>query len=279
MTPGIALFLGLAGTGAAHAEPIAELASPSPVAQDASADPQDAPDDSPQDLLEDIESDEPIEREARGYQMQVGLRYRRYTIPDALMDQWYFDIDDDGYPSQAGKRPSIAGNTYGFEFSFIEARNNHIIWFEYLDSEMDEGYWDDRNEDPIDHLDGHYVLPSDNFGFILFGYDYLHEVPIVRPDQTHNKAFGLSFVVGAGLGLGIMLGELENWKYASGTPGYLRYQNGDPADGVVDMPLKAWPWLTFQAGFQMLFGERVALRLEGGVHNGLFYGGTLGVRF
>ncbi|MBT3222920.1 MAG: hypothetical protein HN348_27905, partial [Proteobacteria bacterium] len=153
-----------------------------------------------------------------------------------------------------------------------------IFYLDYLDSNMDEGYWDDRDEEPADHLDGDYLKPTENLGIVAFGANYGYEVHIVRTDIT-NGYFGLSFLVGGGLGLGVMVGGIDRWgPDANGNPSYKLYLEGEPAEGDKGIP-PVYPMVDINAGLRFNFGDRAVFRLEGGLHTLVYWGGTLGIMF
>src|SRR5690606_11777823 len=106
-------------------------------------------------------------------------------------------------------RPSIEGFAYGIELLIKANRGGAILWFDYTDANVEAGYWDDHDEEnPAgnfnDEFDGDYIKPGRNLGLAMFGVDYQFELPIVKLQKTKN-IFGLDFIVGTGLGLGIMV--------------------------------------------------------------------------
>jgi len=211
--------------------------------------------------------------------MEVGIRGRYVSVPQGIMDAFFFSADDEGWPLPDEDRPKLHGWAIGFEYVVKNKteRGHGVFWFEYIDSLMQEGYWDDK-EDPPDHLDGDYIAPTDNFGFIAFGGDYNAEIPFVKLSQTKG-AFGLGMIVGGGLGLGITLGDLDRWVTApDGTPAYILYERGEEPNAESKFP-PVVPLVDFNLGLKFNFGNRAALRLEGGLHSGFYYGGALSVLF
>lgn len=208
---------------------------------------------------------------------EVGLRTRRISLPRDFLDFQFTDQDSDGWPIDTD-RPYINGFAYGMEFVIQSEKTAGIIWFSYWDSNMPEGYWDEV-EDPPDYADGDWLRPTPNLGLITFGGDYAYAVPMVKLSQT-RQAFGMDFMVGGGLGLGLMVGQLDRWIPSdSGEPAYVLVEQGEPpSDNPKKIP-RVWPIVDVNLGFRFNFGDRVTLRLEGGLHTLLYYGGSLGFRF
>ena len=238
------------------------------------ADDEETPTDEPQPEPEP-EADEP-EKEGRQYKMEVNFRGRYVFVPRSIFNIWYYDEDDEGWPS-GQQSPTIHGYALGLEYVIKGDSANGIFYVEWIKSLVTEGYWDDR-EEPPDHTDGDYLVPTPNLGLVAFGADYAYEVYFVRSDDT-NGAFAMSFLVGGGLGLGVMIGYFDRWGPEGGVPGYERYGNGEPADGKKEGIPKVVPMVDVNAGLRFIFGDRIVLRLEGGLHSLIYGGATLGIMF
>lgn len=228
--------------------------------------------------MEDVGGDTTSTTEApkaeRAYSLQVGFRGRMVSVPKSILDIWFFDAKDAGWPLSEG-RPKINGWSLGLEFVYKKDQSAGIFYFDYVHSNMKAGYWDDR-EDPADHADGDWLDPQ-NLGLVAFGADYSYDIPLVKTSQTKG-IFGMSFAVGGGLGLGVMIGQLDRWAPGTdGTPAYIRKDNG-PADGTKKIP-RVLPIVDVNAGLAFNFGDRATLRIEGGLHTLLYYGLSLGVIF
>jgi hypothetical protein len=142
---------------------------------------------------------------------------------------------------------------------------------------MRDGYWDDI-EDPPNHLDGDYLVPSDGLGLVTLGGDYAYEFNLIGPEATAER-FRLSFLMGAGLGIGIITGYIDRWRPDNeGNPSYKRYLDEDNPDDQQGIP-RVFPMVDIQSGLRFTFGERTTVRLEGGLHTMLFYGTSIGVVF
>ncbi len=208
----------------------------------------------------------------RGFDMEVGFRGRMVSVPKSIMDIWYFDEEDNGHP-----RPRIGGYALGLEFVVKNEQGaNGLFYFEYMASTMGEGYWDDR-EEPPNHLDGDYIVPSPGLGMVALGANYGYEVFFLRTADTDGN-FGLSFLVGGGLGIGFLVGELERWGPRGAVPGYARHDQGEESDGLLSVP-RVLPIVDLNAGLRFNFADRVVLRVEGGLHTMLYYGASVGLMF
>jgi hypothetical protein len=219
----------------------------------------------------------PKVRKERKMQMEVGFRLRRLSVPQGLLDIWYHDADTEGWPLPGEDRPHINGWAYGIEWGFKDNHTNGFLWVDWIDNSMVPGYWDDR-EEPADTEDGDYIVPAGNLGILAFGGDYGYEIDMVRLNQTKG-IFGMSFLVGGGLGLGLLVGPLDEWSQGEdGTPAYVLYENGEPAQTEKKVP-RVYPMVDVNLGLRFNFGDRIQLRLEGGIHTLLYYGGAVSVRF
>lgn len=233
----------------------------------------------------------------RKVRFEVSFRTRYLAAPPAIVSAFGFEDDTEDYAwvlrdssdycranpdSQAcgNARPFPRGMSYGFEFLTKFNRDTVIFYFDYVDSDMEAGYWDDREDgdNPDDPDDGDYLRPGGNFGVVAAGVNYQADIPLVKLSKTRN-AFGLDFTAGAGLGLLVLVGELERWD-STGTsvPSYEQFDRGD--DSLVDSEVgRFWPAVDVNLGFKLNFADKVTLRIEGGLHTLLYFGGTLGMKF
>jgi hypothetical protein len=211
---------------------------------------------------------------------EINFRARAAGIPRSILDIWYFNETDDGWLIPGEKRPRAKGYGLGIEYCVKGPAANGFFYIDYMDSTMGEGYWDDV-EEPADHLDGSYIVPSKKFGLIAFGADFGYEVHMVRTIDT-NGAFGLSLIPGAGLGLAVVNGEMDEWTpddAGEGTDTAVQnYEQGEPADKTVRIP-KVLPMVDINLALRFNFGDRFVMRFEGGAHDVLYWGGTMGLMF
>ncbi|MEQ1506555.1 MAG: hypothetical protein ABMB14_30280 [Myxococcota bacterium] len=212
----------------------------------------------------------------RSYDMTFGIRLRSVSVPKSILDVWFYDADDPDW-AYIESRPKLRGTALGLEYGLRGKTGNGLFYAEFIDAGLTDGYWDDVEPD-ANHLDGDYLAPSSALGLIAFGADYAYEAHIVRIEQTGGR-IGVSFLAGGGLGLGVLAGRLDRWGPDSqGNPSYKRFLDGLPPDDGKKVP-RVYPMVDLNAGMRFSFGDRVALRLEGGLHTLLYYGTSLAVVF
>lgn len=212
----------------------------------------------------------------RSFDMEVGVRVRAVSVPRSVLDIWYFGKDDADW-AYIEDRPRISGTAVGLEYVLRGASANGLFYAEFVDSGMTDGYWDDI-EEPADHLDGEYLSPSRGLGLVAFGADYAYEAHLVKTADTEGR-FGLSVLIGGGLGLGVLAGRLDRWgPDDQGNPAYKRFLDGLPPDSDKEVP-RVFPMVDVNAGLRFNLGDRASIRLEGGLHTLLYYGTSVGVTF
>lgn len=217
----------------------------------------------------------------RSYLMEVNARGRYMFLPNSLLDIWYFRHDGAG--ETVPQRPDVAAYSMGLEFVVKDRQANGIFYLEYVNSLLKPGYWDDV-ESPPDDQDGSYIKPE-FFGLVVVGADYGYEI--------HAKPW-LSFIFGAGLGVGFTTGQLTEWQSGeipgdgnndntdpscgpAPTPAYTRSETC-PDDGALRVP-PVLPMVDVNLGFRFNFSDRASLRIEGGLHDLPYGGGALGITF
>jgi len=216
------------------------------------------------------------EREEKALAYEVNLRIRGVTVPRFVLDNWFVDDDSPEY-AYVDSRPHVGGVALGLEYVIQTPHDSGIFYVEYVDSLMKSGYWDDIDS-PSDSLDGDYIHPSAGTGLVGVGADYAYEAPLVKREET-GGAFTMGFVIGGGLGIGVLVGQLDQWgPDALGNPSYKRFADGDPPDNTRNIP-RVWPLVDVNAGFRFRFGERFVLRTEGGLHTAFYGGASAGVTF
>jgi len=216
----------------------------------------------------------PTPKDNRKLTMEVGVRVRSMTIPRSILDTWYRDQDDPEWAYVEG-RPKVGGLAMGLEYVLRSNNQNGIFYLEYVDSAMKEGYWDDADDS---YVNGDFLRPSKGLGLIGFGADYAYEGHIVTLDDTGGR-FGMSMLVGGGLGVGVLAGSLDRWVYDDqGNPSYKRYLDGVEPDSTTGIP-RVLPLVDVNAGLRFHLGDRAVVRVEGGLHTMLFWGVSAGVAF
>lgn len=217
----------------------------------------------------------------RTAKMETNFRYRYLTVPDSVIDIWYFDEDDPG--ANPYKRPSLRAYAVGLEYVLKPEPINWIFYVEWMGNQIEEGYWDDVEDGNVNHDDGNWVRPN-GFGAIVMGANGAREMPVTNPD---NDVWA-SLMLGGGLGIAFMTGELIEWN-PGGDPGntdldclssaaaFDRYLECEP-DSITRIP-GVLPVLDLQASVKVNFGDRAHIRLEGGLHNLLYMGTAVGASF
>jgi hypothetical protein len=219
----------------------------------------------------------PVLAQERPFDMEVGLRGRYMAVPNGIIDSFVFSHKDDAFPD----RPSIWGVSGGLEFVIRNQNANGIFYVEYLFSGIKEGYWDDV-ESPPDFDDGSYLVPE-RLGLVNLGANGAYEI--------HANSW-FSFLFGGGLGLGILTGQLTEWE--PGEDGSGESDNTDPDcgptepaydrkdhcadDGALGLP-PVVPLVDMFLAVRFHMGDRATLRLEGGLHDMLYTGMSVGVKF
>lgn len=216
----------------------------------------------------------PTPKGTRTMEMEVNIRVRSMTVPRSIMDTWYRDHDDPEWAYVEG-RPKVGGTAVGLEYVLKANNQNGFFYVEYVDSAMKDGYWDDTDES---YIDGDYLRPSKGLGLIGLGANYAYGAPLVELDDTDGR-FGMSFLFGGGLGLGILAGRLDRWTYDDlGNPSYKQFLDGGEPDGTTGIP-RVVPMVDVNAGVRFNFGDRAVFRVEGGLHTMLYWGVAGGVTF
>lgn len=221
----------------------------------------------------------------RSYLMEVGFRGRYMSVPGALLNPFVSEHADDEYPT----RPDISAYALGLEFVVKEKSANGIFYVEYMNPMIEAGYWDDADRGSPDPDDGSWVEPK-NFALITIGANYAYELRATN---------WLSFLFGAGLGGGIVLGDLYEWQAGedpadpegnndnqdpscgSLEPAFLRVDSCEHdaelvADGDVPPVI---PFIDINVGFRFNISDKASIRLEGGLHDMFYGGGAVSVVF
>ena len=218
---------------------------------------------------------------SRRTEMEVNFRGRYLMIPKAFMNPFFFDPDTDDTPYEYAQ-PRIQAFAVGAEYVLKLTPLNWIFYYEYFGNAMDEGYWNDR-EEPAEHDDGDWVRPN-GFGMHVLGFNIANEVPLSDP----NEEVWVSFLIGGGLGAGLVVGELETWHPGSNDaanansecgadgPAYQRRELCPDAPDDSKSLSPVLPVIDLTASFRVNFASRASMRLDFGIHDMLYVGGTVG---
>lgn len=216
--------------------------------------------------------------------MEVGLRVRGLSVPDSIVDSWAYS-EDDADPAPL-PRPKVRGMAFGLEYALVQPQTTWIFYLERFSNRTEAGYWDDVDDGEIDHDDGRWIDPSDNFGLIDLGVNTGRDFPVTN----HDKPVWLAVSLSGGLGVGFLTGELAEWLPGQNltddtvlepdclpdSVAYDRYGAcGD--DGSVRIP-KVLPLIDGNLGLKLNFPYGY-LRLEGGLHDAAYWGVAGGGHF
>ena len=218
---------------------------------------------------------------SRVTEMEANFRGRYLTVPKAFMSPFFFDPETDS-SANPYDQPRIQAYAIGAEYVLKMTPLNWIFYYEYFGNKTAEGYWDDR-EEPPQHDDGDWVQ-ANGFGMHVLGFNIANEVPL--SDQGNDV--WVSFLIGGGLGAGLVVGDLNTWHPGSNEaatanagcqdddPAYQRreYCPDDPDDTKAIPPVL--PIIDLSASFRINFAQRASLRLEFGIHDMLYVGGAVG---
>lgn len=210
----------------------------------------------------------------RPFDMEAGIRVRALSLPRSILSTRFTEGDDDGWPLADEDRPNVRATSYGLEFVLKWEVSNLFLYFDYMDVNWEAGYWDDRDDD---FEDGSYVVPTNNFGIAAFGCDYAAEVHLIETANT-NGGFGMSLLLGAGLGIGFVTGQVDWWGATDNSElrGWEKYELGEDPTEQANIPLII-PVVDINAGLRFNIADRTALRVEGGLHDLLYIGGSVAV--
>ena len=227
------------------------------------------------------EPSQDLEEISRPFFIESNFRYRSVSLPDALLDDLFYDSDDEGaYPQ---KRPVVGGQLMGLELALQRNRSSWLFYVEYQYSTMGAGYWDDNMDAIPDHEDGHWLRP-DNLSAWFVGVNYNYEIPITPTDRS----VWLSILTGGGLGVGVAQGNITYWVPGSvaqtdvncypDAPAYIRKDSCE-ADGSKIDDYTLWPFvpmLDLSASLKITFARRANIRIDGGLHPLPYYGFAAG---
>ena len=209
--------------------------------------------------------------------IEPALRLRFLSIPQSLMDVWYFDSDDDG--ALPFDRPKVKATAFGLETTLDQNPTTWTLYVEYVKAGIDEGYWDDV-ESPAMHEDGDWIEPN-KLGMTVLGGNFGRVINITPPEEDVAVGMRASF----GLGVGFTKGTIIQWHPGQNT------DNTDPTclpsspatlrkdecadDGEKRIP-GVLPMLDLTVGPQVLVKQRVTARIDLGVHDMLYWGFAVG---
>lgn len=190
----------------------------------------------------------------------VGFRLRQVFMPEPLLELFVEDA------------PGGGSNT-GFGLEFIRQKGNLTIslGIEYEKLEIEEGIWIDKGD----------TIPQDGVDYVVF--DDFSWIAVDATFLWHTNIVGdiLSLRYGAGLGLGLLRGEvLQSDRLCVGTtPDTCTLPDpAGQADKPADLP-PVFPVVNVIVGAQIRPIKTIAISIEGGIRTVPFFGTTLSVMF
>jgi hypothetical protein len=211
-----------------------------------------------------------------------GLRYRRGSVPNAILNGFYYDTGDEGVLYD---RPDVRANVFGLEYTLgLTESATFVFWAERISFPIEGGYWDDeeKDPDPPDHVDGDWV-EFDGVGAWVIGANYAYDVPLLRPPAAPIDLF---LALGGGIGLGPASGKTLVWH-----PGYRVEDNADPTCGPDDLAPErrnacpvddelnlpgVFPVVDLTISPKLTIADRVMVRIDLGLHTVPYWGVAAG---
>ena len=200
---------------------------------------------------------------------EVNLTYRSANLPSSWLD---------GFLSES---TNIKSQNFGLEYVQISNQTNWTFYYEYHQSQIRDHFWDDI-DDPQDITDGVYMDLS-QVSVHSLGFQSAFEIPIQTPKVT------TSFLIGGGLGIGILTGELPRWYdgandraqnnsgcFPLGTAEF-RADLCDKDPDEDNLPIPVIPILDVSLALRIRY-DKFSSRFMFGLHNMPYFGFALGYR-
>ena len=210
--------------------------------------------------------------------MGVNVRYRYMFLPKTILDTWYFDSDDPG--AMNFDRPKISAHVVGMEYAFETAPTSILLYGEYWKVNMEEGYWDDYEDPPV-HTDGDW-LRANKLGAAALGANFGHEVAVT----SNAKESWLGLRLGGGVGLLVPTGRVDTWHPGANIsteptnncqPDGLAYDRQAACDPDEELRIPpVLPVVDMDLALRMHFGPNILWRIDGGLHDMVYFGTAFG---
>ena len=195
-------------------------------------------------------------------EMGVQIRLRRVHAPKGLIELF---VDT---------APAGAAHT-GIGADFVRRKGNFElnVGFEWESLSIEDGVWIDKGDTiPADEAD---FLEFDGFGWVTFDAAFVWTTPV------HEK---VRIRYGAGVGIGIVLGEILRTDYActNTTTESCTLRTSPPAENNKtpedDIP-PVFPVINVLAGIQIRPVPNMAINIEGGLRSFPYFGTSVGYFF
>ncbi len=219
-----------------------------------------------------------------GTKLGANVRYRYMIAPRGIVNSFYADTKDWTGEYASLRRPGISVHVIGLEFAVEPMPANFQFYAEYWKVNMDEGYWDDRDDGVQEQEDGDWMAPS-GLGMVALGANFGHEFEVT----DSAKDVWVGFRLGGGLGLGIPTGSIDQWHPGASfsteptnncEPDLHAIDRHDvcPADTTLNLP-PVLPVLDLDLAWRFHFNDTGILRIDAGIHDLLFFGVAGGAVF
>jgi hypothetical protein len=213
----------------------------------------------------------------------VGVRLRSVWVPKSILELFV-------------TRAAGGAQNYGIGVDFSRRRGNTELQlgleFEHIN--VGQGVWINKGDDVAKGDEADYVLGPDNtsgsgkqFGWFTLEFSFLNHVELTP---------WMAFRYGAGLGLGVMIGEIDHYNIichgatnATPEPGcvaprfggsgeYSEPTPGQPTPVKYDLP-PVFPVVNAILGLQFKPTEKMTINLEGGIRTIPFAGVSSSIFF
>lgn len=199
--------------------------------------------------------------EAREPEIQygVGIRLRQVFLPESVIELFVQDAPGGGQ-----------NNGLGIEFIRQRGNMSFVLGLEWDKLHGTDGIYIDKGD----------AIPQDPVDYVRFNDFSWVAVDVNFMWQTNLVGEILSLRYGAGLGIGLLRGDIRQDDYVctgTQTDTCAPDQNG-LQDQIADIP-PVFPVVNMIVGLQVRPIKTVAINIEGGLRTAPFFGTTLAVMF
>ncbi len=190
----------------------------------------------------------------------IGIRGRNLIVPKSFIENFV-------------ERAASGLNQYGYGIEVIRRKRNLELTFgvEYDNLNLDDGIWIEKGESiPQDEPD---LVEFDGFGWVAVDFNAIWHIEL-------HKMFSLR--VGAGIGLGVVLGDVLRTDYICTTSEESSCSKKPNAEQdrspEEDIP-PVFPLVDFIVGVQFRPLEKLTINLEAGTRSVPYLGASIGYYF
>ena len=192
-----------------------------------------------------------------GAEFGLGVRLRTIYVPKFMIELFYEEATS-----------SVFKPGFGLEFSRRKGNFELVIGVEYENLSPDDGFFLGKDDDPNVPEQAPDYVEFDDFSWVAADVAFLFNAPL-------NER--VSFRYGAGLGIGLVLGEVRQTDStcAPGTDDIqtdcMRNPNAMQVDEEADLP-PVLPVVDLLAGLQFRPAEKLTINVEAGLRSVAFLG-------